>query len=484
MSLFSGWRGTKGGGDDYDDGPITAPGGWSNLLTWRPAQRPPLNDDQGSTYDERAGPSRIGMDDDEDDLLRHVRPEERMYTARTRVKGAPRARAPIPFQMDWDKPVSKQGRHVMTEHAPSSPSKAAAFTGSEAFSAAKGVDSADVSAELAAEMSADMSADLSMDASALDSAFETLTRIKAKDIAKATNRGPPSRMLVESPTSRKTSETFRTPNESPTADLQNTWMQWGTNKIRSTIPRALASALFSAVADPVATGARASIEEEDDSFDGDNENDVPAVVRDCIDVICGRGSAGLLQTEGLFRIPPSNALLRQVKDAYAHGERPNLHKLVIQDQHLPAALLKDHLRSMEPPIVQEEMYEGVMACPQDPDGAIAYLRNTLLPQLGQRRLVLLHEVMQCVHEVSKHSDANRMDAANLAVVLTPNLVHGTDVIRDMALCSVPKGDSRSDAREKVTLGTVVMLCTEHFDDVFDDLVPVTVRRTKQGSDSS
>jgi Rho GTPase-activating protein 1 len=86
-----------------------------------------------------------------------------------------------------------------------------------------------------------------------------------------------------------------------------------------------------------------------------------------------------------------------------------------------------------------------------------------------------------MHEISLRAASNRMDAHNLAVVLCPNLVSGTDPIRDVAMCAVPGGpilyDPASAARPnsapqpegKTTLGAVIKLCIHRYYEIFDEV---------------
>ena len=91
-----------------------------------------------------------------------------------------------------------------------------------------------------------------------------------------------------------------------------------------------------------------------------------------------------------------------------------------------------------------------------------------------------------LHEVSLRSDVNRMDAHNLAIVITPNLVASGNPLRDVAICAVaggpeplspgavPRGISalvgpEDAARGKTTLGTLIKLCIHRYFEVFDEM---------------
>lgn len=508
-SLFSQWRSTAAGEDGTQNaneeeeqhrGPLTAPGGWGNLLTWR-----------GPRIGQRtvgvSGVEGAGLRQESDDgdaktfrrqqLHQPESPQQGFATAKTRARGATtlRPRAPIPSFEPPPPPSSSSSSIAVSSDV--KPKRSSLKV--------KGMDSADVSAELRAETSA---ADLSMDAGALDSAFETLTRIKAKDVAASYNQTAPSTSLLpplrdqvidwskhtrlvsasstEAPSSRKASLAYHTPEESPTQpNTPSAWMQWGTSRIRATLPRGIASALLSVIGDTEEkSGDRSdrALDKEDevanDAMDDTIEADMSVldlqssqetdleIIRDCIDVICGNNNDGvsLLDTEGVFRVSPSSALLRSTKEAYARGEIVLLSELTEQDRHLPAALLKDRLRIMRPPLVPESMYVDVSGCPSKRQDAIKYIRTNLLPELGTYNLSVLRQVMACANQVSRRSDENKMDSTNLALVLTPNLVNGHDVLQDMKMCEVSK--EGGGQAKGMTLGNVVQLCIERYDDVF------------------
>lgn len=106
-----------------------------------------------------------------------------------------------------------------------------------------------------------------------------------------------------------------------------------------------------------------------------------------------------------------------------------------------------------------------------------------------------------MHEVSLRSASNRMDAHNLAVVLCPNLVSGSNPIRDVIMCSVPGGPTlypgqqapsssftsssnpnspsspSNKAAPETTLGAIIKHCIQRYYEVFDEVVdrsePVT-----------
>jgi Rho GTPase-activating protein 1 len=106
-------------------------------------------------------------------------------------------------------------------------------------------------------------------------------------------------------------------------------------------------------------------------------------------------------------------------------------------------------------------------------------------------LSLNFESLDLLHEVSLRSASNRMDAHNLAVVVCPNLVKGSNPAQDVMMCSVPGGPVLFEARvpsspmrsprspvpstpaaiveHKTTLGSVIKLAIQRYYEVFDEV---------------
>ncbi|KAJ2935871.1 hypothetical protein H1R20_g1223, partial [Candolleomyces eurysporus] len=209
-------------------------------------------------------------------------------------------------------------------------------------------------------------------------------------------------------------------------------------------------------------------------FDGE-KGGLPRVVRDCIVYI---HQYGLLE-EGLFRRSPSSALLRAAQDAYDRGNVVTLDSF--GDPHLAAVLLKKFLRDLPEPIFPESLYPTIHDCPpptkdlSDMNG-VTYIRESLLPYLTPCAYILLSHILQLCHDVAIRSATNRMDDYNLAIVLTPNLVKGSNPMRDVAMSAVagvPALAARNPlvatAESKTTLGSIIALCIRRYYEIFDEI---------------
>ncbi|TFK34785.1 CDC42 rho GTPase-activating protein [Crucibulum laeve] len=212
---------------------------------------------------------------------------------------------------------------------------------------------------------------------------------------------------------------------------------------------------------------------------------VPRVVRDAIQFLRESG----MEEEGLFRRSPHSAMLRAAQEAYDRGNVVSLN--TFGDLHLAAVLLKKYLRDLPKPIFSENMYPVIRRCPaptSDPNdmAGVVYIRETLLPELAPCAYILLSHVLHLMHEVSLRAASNRMDAHNLAVVLCPNLVKGTNPARDVMMCAVPGGpalfqpqsspfgtpppsSSSPQVEGRTTLGLIIKLCIQRYYEIFDEV---------------
>ena len=80
-----------------------------------------------------------------------------------------------------------------------------------------------------------------------------------------------------------------------------------------------------------------------------------------------------------------------------------------------------------------------------------------------------------------------MDAHNLALVLTPNLVKGSNFKRDFEMCAVPNNPSADGQTAKptsATLGLVIKICISSYYEIFDEVIDRTEAIPPQLSSSS
>ncbi|ELU42303.1 CDC42 rho GTPase-activating protein [Rhizoctonia solani AG-1 IA] len=274
---------------------------------------------------------------------------------------------------------------------------------------------------------------------------------------------------------------------------------------------------------------------------------VPRVIRDCVEYLRSEGPLGLnLEVEGLFRRSPNVGLLRSVREAYDRGAwTASLAVTLAQyhDPHIAAVLIKKFLRDLPEPIFSGSLYPIIAKCPPstgwgvdglsgppssklvangtvslglsngtangingrghkrvgseaematvggwgEGDACVEYIREVLLPAMGWGcRVVLLGYIFHLLHDVSLRSSVNRMDAHNLALCISPNLVRSNDPIRDVKMCAVPGAASMTGGTwntpgagpappapprkaGSTTLGDIVRVCIERYFEIFEDV---------------
>ena len=99
--------------------------------------------------------------------------------------------------------------------------------------------------------------------------------------------------------------------------------------------------------------------------------------------------------------------------------------------------------------------------------------------------------LELAHEVSIRSAYNRMDAHNLALVLTPNLAKSSNFKRDLEMCAVPSTPGlvghlggQTVKPSSATLGLVIKICISNYYEIFDEVVDRTEAIPPQLSTSS
>uniref|UniRef100_A0A9J7XRF4 Rho GTPase activating protein 4a n=1 Tax=Cyprinus carpio carpio TaxID=630221 RepID=A0A9J7XRF4_CYPCA len=146
---------------------------------------------------------------------------------------------------------------------------------------------------------------------------------------------------------------------------------------------------------------------------------IPAVVESCIRFINLNG----LHHEGLFRVPGSQMVVNQLKDAFMKGDDPLADEG--SDMDSVAGVLKLYFRSLMKPLFPEESYEQLMECGQidDETKKITQLKN-IISSYPASLIIVMRYLFAFLYHVSQYSDENMMQPYNLAVCFGPSLVRG------------------------------------------------------------
>ncbi|KAJ3394595.1 hypothetical protein HDU84_007769 [Entophlyctis sp. JEL0112] len=190
-----------------------------------------------------------------------------------------------------------------------------------------------------------------------------------------------------------------------------------------------------------------------------------------------------LETEGLFRISPSQQFVNALHDMYDSGE-VTIDIASNGGVHSAAGLLKMFFRELPEPIIPGEMYDTFRMIQSNPESAHAtFAKTVLLPILPQSAQILLRALFHMLHTLHLNKDTTLMPAANLAIVWAPNFVRSTNPMVDLGMCTLgPTGGG---------VGTFVRVAIEEWDEVFgntfenfDDGIFVDEDQLKPVADSS
>ena len=130
-----------------------------------------------------------------------------------------------------------------------------------------------------------------------------------------------------------------------------------------------------------------------------------------------------LETEGLFRLQGSHALVDQYRDKFELGQDVDLRECL--DPHVPATIMKQFFRELPEPLLLASNYDSIVSiCSQKipaeskKDQIFALLRDTL-PSVNMGVLLFL---LGFLNRVYRMSEINKMGLSNIATVFGPNLL--------------------------------------------------------------
>nr|CAI5848506.1 unnamed protein product [Callosobruchus analis] len=142
---------------------------------------------------------------------------------------------------------------------------------------------------------------------------------------------------------------------------------------------------------------------------------LPPVVKQCVEYL---DQPDALETEGLFRRSANAVKVRALKEAANRGE-----KLVFEDPHEAAVLLKKFLRDLKEPLLTYELYDEIVQFQSwNKDEQLRLVSILVMEKLPEDNYKVLKYIINFLSRVMERSDLNKMNAQNLAIVFGPNLV--------------------------------------------------------------
>lgn len=144
---------------------------------------------------------------------------------------------------------------------------------------------------------------------------------------------------------------------------------------------------------------------------------VPVVVEKLLSEIEKRG----LDETGLYRIPGSVGNINLLKQAFDQGEEVSLN----HDIHTIAGCFKAYLRDLPESLFTSVLLPEFVSSTKS--GDLTQNLRVLLVQLPEHNYQVLQRLFGHLHKVVQHSDSNRMDAVNLAIVFSMSFIDGDNV---------------------------------------------------------
>ncbi|XP_071832165.1 uncharacterized protein [Apostichopus japonicus] len=144
--------------------------------------------------------------------------------------------------------------------------------------------------------------------------------------------------------------------------------------------------------------------------------EVPRFVKECVEFLSQH-----LHEEGLFRKSGSHSRQKDLQNRLSKGES------IATDCQVAdvAGVLKRFFRDLPEPIIHPRYQAWILKCVSIDDEILQeWTTLILLCLLPTKSLQLLRFIMLFLSNVASHSESNRMDAKNLALVLTPTIFGG------------------------------------------------------------
>ncbi|XP_076757634.1 rho GTPase activating protein at 19D isoform X10 [Xylocopa sonorina] len=150
---------------------------------------------------------------------------------------------------------------------------------------------------------------------------------------------------------------------------------------------------------------------------------VPLIVEMCTSIVEARG----LEVVGIYRVPGNTAAISHLTDSVNKGfENINLQDPRWSDVNVISSLLKSFFRQLPDSLLTAELYPMFIDADkvEDPQRRMTTIRK-LLRDLPEHHFETLKYLMFHLKKIVEHSEVNKMEAKNLAIVFGPTLVRAS-----------------------------------------------------------
>ncbi|RPD58368.1 RhoGAP-domain-containing protein [Lentinus tigrinus ALCF2SS1-6] len=158
---------------------------------------------------------------------------------------------------------------------------------------------------------------------------------------------------------------------------------------------------------------------------GLQEGEIPKIVRICIEDIDRRG----LDAEGIYRVSGRHAAVQELQHKIERNEAAFSFNPAVDDVYSVASFLKMYLRELPEPVFKFPLQDRI----QHTEGIDEHIANNFaLLRSKIRRLPPIHQatlkaLVEHLARIAAHSDKNKMDPKNLAIVFG-SVIFGEDEI--------------------------------------------------------
>lgn len=151
---------------------------------------------------------------------------------------------------------------------------------------------------------------------------------------------------------------------------------------------------------------------------------VPLLIELCAQIVETRG----LDMIGIYRVPGNNAAVSLLTETVNQGlEGIDLSDTRWNDVNIVSSLLKAYFRKLPEPLLTSHLYSKFILASKvdDPIKRLVAIKK-LLQELPVHHYETLRFLMHHLKKVVDHSDVNKMEARNLAIVFGPTLARSRD----------------------------------------------------------
>ncbi|XP_029704812.1 rho GTPase-activating protein 23-like isoform X2 [Takifugu rubripes] len=154
-----------------------------------------------------------------------------------------------------------------------------------------------------------------------------------------------------------------------------------------------------------------------------NHKFVPLIVEIC----CGMVEASGLECTGIYRVPGNNAMVSNLQDYLNQGLDINSAAERWQDLNVISSVLKSFFRKLPEPLFTDDKYRDFIDANriEDADNRLKTL-NKLIQGLPDHYYHTLKFLVGHLKRVAEHSEKNKMEPRNLALVFGPTLVRTSE----------------------------------------------------------